>query len=947
VTTASDIRSGFLKFFEDRGHRIVRSAPVIPYDDSTLLFTNAGMNQFKDVFLGTGRREYARAADSQKCIRVSGKHNDLEEVGRDTYHHTFFEMLGNWSFGDYYKAEAIRWAWELLTRVWGIPAARLYASVYETDDEAEACWKSMTGIHETHVLRFGKKDNFWEMGETGPCGPCSEIHIDLTRDSSGRALVNAGDPRVMEIWNLVFIQYDRDERGNLTPLPAKHVDTGMGFERITAVLQGKRSNYDTDIFLPIIGHISEIVRRPYSGKFISAQELHAETTSAALPGEQKQFETDIALRVLADHTRMLAFAIADGGIPSNEGRGYVMRRILRRAARFGRTLEIHEPFLHRIVEAVAGTMGDEYPEIRERREHIERVIKGEEESFGAALDRGLEIFDAALQEVGHSKTFPGEDAFKLYDTYGFPLDLTEMMAAERGLTVDTARFVELMNEQRDRARSARGVEGFQGPEDEFQAEKPSRFTGYEEDESRSVITDARPQPSGMLQVVMEASPFYTESGGQVSDAGELEFVDLGRRARVEKVLKSSGGAIVHLVKDPGGVAPGMQVRALIDRVRRRNTERNHTATHLVHEALRRVLGSHLHQQGSLVAPDRLRFDFNHFEKISQDQLRAIEDIVNEKIAQDIRVQASNNPDDWLTIEEAKSRYPTVKMFFGDRYGDRVRVVEVDPAFSVELCGGTHVDRTKSLGLFKIVAESGIASGIRRIEAVTGDGLDAYIRERAGYAAELQKERERLHREQEELRRQLGLPPQEGDLLEEKPTSGRITLEGTPERARLEEIEKSVGARRRRIEELTHAVHDLKKQISRHRVEQASSGIKGIAAGARTVDGVRVAFAVVEAGTMDELKSLGDALRVKLSSGVGVLGAAIDGKAALVCVVTDDLITTKKLSAGSIVGEIARRVGGGGGGKPHLATAGGKDPARLNEAISETPAIIQRMLTKKG
>ncbi|HEX9006152.1 MAG TPA: alanine--tRNA ligase, partial [Bacteroidota bacterium] len=430
-----DIRAGFLRFFAERGHRIVPSAPVIPHGDPTLMFTNAGMNQFKDVFLGTGTRDYVRAADTQKCIRASGKHNDLDDVGRDTYHHTFFEMLGNWSFGDYYKREAIGWAWELLTGLWGLDKARLYATVYETDDEAAGLWKTATDIEPAHILRFGKKDNFWEMGDTGPCGPCSEIHIDLTDDGSGARLVNQGDPRVMEIWNLVFIQNNRTKEGTLEPLPARHVDTGMGFERITAVLQGKRSNYDTDIFTPILERIEQVTGRPYAGD-----------------------ADQVAMRVIADHIRMLTFAIADGAIPGNDGRGHVLRRILRRAARFGRTLEMHEPFLYRITGAVVESMGDVFPEIRENQPHIEQIIRGEEESFNTTLDRGLEIFASVLERMGHSTVFPGEDAFMLYDTYGFPIDLIELLARERGLTVDNATYNELLEEQKGRARAASKME---------------------------------------------------------------------------------------------------------------------------------------------------------------------------------------------------------------------------------------------------------------------------------------------------------------------------------------------------------------------------------------------------------------------------------------------------------------------------------------------------------
>ena len=763
---ANEIRKSFLSYFEERAHRIVPSAPVIPYDDPTLLFTNAGMNQFKDVFLGTGKREYLRAADSQKCIRVSGKHNDLEEVGHDTYHHTFFEMLGNWSFGDYYKKEAIEWAWDLLTNVWKLEKKRLYATVFESDDEAEQLWKKVTDIDPSHVLRFGKKDNFWEMGETGPCGPCSEIHIDLTDDYSGGNLVNAGDARVMEIWNLVFIQYNRDDKGTLTPLPAKHVDTGMGFERICAVMQKKKSNYETDVFTPIIQSISKISGKPYSGT-LETQTANPETQS------------DIAMRVIADHVRMLSFSIADGGIPSNEGRGYVMRRILRRAARFGRTLDMHEPFIYKVVEAVVKSMGDQYPEIKEKQNHIERVIKGEEESFNATLDRGIkhfenEAFSNALIATAHAEGFEitrtsnvfwgeapdeveyfnmrffknaehiveyefeqlrnsawkqilktqpiisGEDAFKLYDTYGFPLDLTQLMANERGLVVDALRFEQLMEVQKERARVAGKSKSIPQLLEFMNKDLPHgtiEFVGYDELETNGQITSV-----AQNYLILDRTPFYAESGGQVGDTGYITTTK-GRLRILDTIKKND--LIAHRYEGSVGEV-GWFVNAKVDIPRRLNIERNHTATHIVHEALRQVLGTHLHQQGSLVAPDHLRFDFNHFEKITPGQLRAIEDIVNEKISQSINVYALNDPKEWLTIEQAKAKYPNVKMFFGDKYGDRVRIVEIDPKFSVELCGGTHVKNTKELGLFKITSESSVASGVRRIEAVTGDGLRKYI-----------------------------------------------------------------------------------------------------------------------------------------------------------------------------------------------------------------------------
>lgn len=914
--TSKEIRNTFLKYFEDRGHRVVPSAPVIPYDDPTLLFTNAGMNQFKDVFLGVGKRDYLRAADSQKCIRVSGKHNDLEEVGRDTYHHTFFEMLGNWSFGDYYKKEAIEWAWDLLTNVWGLEKKRLYATIYETDDEAGDLWKSVTDIDPTHVLKFGKKDNFWEMGETGPCGPCSEIHIDLTPDYSGGKLVNAGDARVMEIWNLVFIQYNRDEKGELTPLPAKHVDTGMGFERICAVLQKKKSNYDTDVFTPIIDHIAQLSGKAYTGQLESS--------------------TDIAMRVIADHVRMLSFSIADGGIPSNEGRGYVMRRILRRAARFGRNLGMHQPFIYNVVEAVVLSMGDQYPEIREKQSHIERMIKGEEESFNATLDRGLEIFESVVERIGSSKTFPGEEAFRLYDTFGFPLDMTEMMARERGLVVDVTRFGDYMQEQKDRARLARSAQDLSQRGVDI-GHVRTEFVGYNQREHESEIVEYRDEES-VGYLVLASTPFYTESGGQVSDKGEIEILDLGRRTPLSMLYKTSAGSTVHVVQTFGSDLKGMKVRARVDQAFRTSVERNHSATHLVHEALRRVLGTHAHQQGSLVAPDHLRFDFNHFERITADQLRKIEDIVNEKIAQSIVVNALNDPKEWLTIDEAKRRYPNIKMFFGDKYGDRVRVVEIDPGFSVELCGGTHVRNTKEIGLFKIISETSIASGIRRIEAVTGEGLRHYAEERLKRVGELDGSLETLLKEKEELEHQLGIKKEH----EEKVSLGGVTLTSHVDMNTLDRIADLLRLREQRIEETTRSTNELRKERSKRRVSEASSNLDAIMSGGIAVNGFRIVAARIDdVATMDELKILGDSLRTKLSSGVGILGAIVDEKVALVCVVTDDL--TKKLQAGKIVGTLAKKVGGGGGGKPHLATAGGKDIGMLDETLREAPEIVRTML----
>ncbi len=916
VKTSNEIRNDFIKFFEERGHKFVASSPVVPYDDPTLLFTNAGMNQFKDVFLAIGKRDYTRAVNSQKCIRVSGKHNDLEEVGRDTYHHTFFEMLGNWSFGDYYKKEAIEWAWELMTHVWGLDKKRLYASVYETDDEAEQLWKKVTDIDPTHVLRFGKKDNFWEMGETGPCGPCSEIHIDLSEKGDCGHLVNAGDPRVMEIWNLVFIQYNRDEQGTLTPLPSKHVDTGMGFERICAVLQGKKSNYDTDVFMPIINRISDIVGKSYSN------------TNSEIRNTKS--EIDIAMRVIADHVRMLSFSIADGGIPSNEGRGYVMRRILRRAARFGRSLGMHEPFIYKIVEAVVKSMGNQYPEIKERQNHIERIIKGEEESFNTTLDRGLEIFETVIEEIGHSKTFPGEDAFKLYDTYGFPLDLTEMMATERGLKVDTVRFVELMEEQRTRARDAiKSSTQIAQIGSEF---NDSIFIGYEQKEA-DVLLD---KVVDNKFISFNKTPLYVESGGQVDDTGIVEGE--GFRAKIIKSIKQDKKLIHEIEVFEGNIieSVGKVVHVKVDYNRRLNIMRNHTATHLLHEALRIVLGSHVQQHGSLVAPDRLRFDFNHFEKVSEDQIKQIEKIVNQKIYDGIDVEAEEMP-----IEQAR-KVPGIKMFFGEKYGDRVRVLKLKDNFSAELCGGTHVKNTSDIGFFKIISEASIASGIRRIEAVTSEGVKLYLEGQIDKILNIDDNLKIYLKEMESL---------EKELNQYKKTEHPIPLPlgsvpasiQTVNNSIVNEIESLLKQRETAIEQINKQISDLKKELSKYRVKEASSSIDVLVAEALTLDEFKIVSARVEAGTMDELKSIGDALRSKLTSGVGILAAIIDDKVAFVCVVTDNLIKEKKLQAGKIVGEIAKIAGGSGGGRPHMATAGGKDVNKLDDALEKTLDIIRGMI----
>jgi len=845
--TSNEIREQFLKFFANKEHKIVDSSPVVPFNDPTLLFINAGMNQFKDVFLGTGTRDYKRAVNTQKCIRVSGKHNDLEEVGHDTYHHTFFEMLGNWSFGDYYKEDAIKWAWELLTEVWKLPKERLWATVYRTDDEAFDIWEKNTDINPSHILRFAEKDNFWEMGDTGPCGPCSEIHINLTDDIENASLVNAGRPDCIELWNLVFIQYNRDEEGKLHELPSKHVDTGMGFERMCAVLQDKTSNYDTDVFTPLIKSIEEI------------------------SGHSYKHEHQIAMRVISDHIRTLTFAIADGAVPGNEGRSYVLRRLLRRASRYARKLDLEKPFMFQLVDVVADNMGEVFPEIVKHKEHIKKIIKAEEESFNVTLDRGIELFDEIINKNPQDKIISGDAAFKLYDTFGFPLDLTMVMAKEKGFSVDEKRFDELMREQKDRARKAtKTKQGNSGAIKRIDENtEPTMFLGYDTLESEAEIISAE---DGYL--VVDRSPFYAESGGQVGDTGIAEIGD--KRIKITDTQKI-GNVIVH--KYDGGLdtAPGSKVMLKVDEKRRRDIMRNHSATHLLHAALRKVLGDHVQQKGSFVGPEYLRFDFTHFEKMTHNEIDEVESIVNEKILESL--QKMHHRD--TPFEEAKKM--GAMMFFGDKYGDKVNVVQFGD-FTLEFCGGTHVNNTSEIGLFKIISESSIASGIRRIEAVTGRGVEEYIRKQEN---RIQKSEVRIN-----------------ELLEEK--------------------------------------KKLEKELSRLQLEEKLGGIDQIISDSEEVNGINIFKGKVEVAGIDELKSLGDELRNKMKSGVGLLIAQIEDKVQMVCVVSDDLVKEKKVLAGKIVGEAAKIVGGGGGGRPHMATAGGKDVDKIDEALKVFPEIIKNL-----
>ena len=857
--TSQQIRKQFLDFFESKQHKIVNSAPVVPFDDPTLLFTNAGMNQFKDVFLGTGTRQYNRAADTQKCIRVSGKHNDLEEVGHDTYHHTFFEMLGNWSFGDYYKTEAITWAWELLTEVWKLPKERLFATVYRTDDESFELWKTKTDINPAHILRFDEKDNFWEMGETGPCGPCSEIHINLTDDYDNSKYVNAGTPECIEIWNLVFIQYNRDENGKLHDLPSKHVDTGMGFERVCAVMQKKGSNYDTDVFMPLINRISEISDVAYEKE-----------------------ENKIPMRVIADHIRTLTFAIADGAVPGNDGRGYVLRRILRRASRYGRKLNMKEPFLFSLVDVLVETMSDVFPEIKEKQEYVKKIIKSEEESFNRTLDRGIELFETVINDLKakNGTIIRGEDAFKLYDTFGFPVDLTNVMAREIGFSVDENSFNELMNKQKERGREAT-KDKFASVNVNFNDlslfnlsdEAKTEFTGYEEFSSSAKIIGLKKEDKNDF-IILDKSPFYVESGGQTGDTG---LITINKDVLYVSDVTKVENKIIHVVENDIEVSLiiGSEILASVDETRRGDIMRNHSVTHFLHAAMRKILGTHVHQAGSLVAPDKLRFDFSHFAKVSEEELRDIEILVNEQLRRNIPLTHHRN----IPFDEAKKM--GALMFFGDKYGDKVNVVQFGD-FSMEFCGGTHVKNSSQIGLFKILSESSIASGVRRIEAVTGAGVEKFILERE---ARIQKSEVRIN-----------------ELIEEK--------------------------------------KKLEKELAELKLKGKLGGIDSIVSNPTDAGRIKIFKGKVAATNMDELKSFGDELRSKIKSGIGLLASELEGKVGLVCVVSDDLLKEKKFSAGKIVGEVAKILGGAGGGRPHLATAGGKDVTKIDEALKQVDEIVR-------
>jgi len=868
------IRRKFLEFFEDKQHKIVPSAPLVNKDDPTLMFTNAGMNQFKDYFLGNKIITNSRVADTQKCLRVSGKHNDLEEVGLDTYHHTLFEMLGNWSFGDYFKKEAIAWAWELLTDVYKLPKDRLYVSVFggdkedklELDQEAFDYWKEI--IAEDRILYGSKKDNFWEMGDTGPCGPCSEIHIDLRPDVDrkkvdGKTLVNEDHPLVVEIWNLVFMEYNRQASGELKNLPAKHVDTGMGFERLCMAIQNKQSNYETDVFTPLIDHIMSI-----SGKKYGADE-----------------STDIAMRVISDHVRAIAFAITDGQLPSNTGAGYVIRRILRRAVRYGFTfLNQKEPFMYNMVPLLVDQFHDVFSEIKTQKDFIMKVIEQEETSFLRTLENGLKKLDKVKADLGQSseKVIDGKIAFELYDTYGFPFDLTSLIARENGRSVDAEGFDKEMSQQKSRSKADAAKET-----GDWEVVKPGEnveFVGYDNIETESNILRYRKlkqKGKEIFQLVLDKTPFYAESGGQVGDTG---YLDNGEEKISVLDTKKENELIVHFVnKLPANLEKAS--KAVVNYKKRKLTMNNHSATHLLHAALREVLGTHVEQKGSLVNEKLLRFDFSHFQAMTDEELTKVEQLVNEKIRENIEL------DEKRSVPLAEAKKMGAMALFGEKYGDSVRVISFDPAYSVELCGGTHVKATGNIGLFKITSEGSVAAGVRRIEAITAEAAEKLVYEQQSLIQELK----------EMLKAPKDVKSAVKTLLDQKSA--------------------------------------LEKELNKAKAAQAKD-IKGdLIKAAVTQNGVNKIISKVTLPDADVLKQLAFDLRKEVDGLFMVLAADIAGKPQIAVAISDALVKDKNLNAGNIIRDLAKNIKGGGGGQPFFATAGGKDISGLDKVVSDAEKLI--------
>ena len=870
-----ELRQAFIRYFEQHGHQAVPSSALIPQADPTLLFTNAGMNQFKRVFLGEETRTYKRAVTVQKCLRAGGKHNDLENVGYTRRHHTFFEMLGNFSFGDYFKEEAILFGWEFLTKTVGLEKDRMWVTVFRDDDEADLLWKKI-GVSPSRIVRCGEKDNFWQMGDTGPCGPCSELHFDQGPSVPGDDRPNGEGDRVIEIWNLVFMQYNRDAAGTLHPLPKPSIDTGMGLERLAAVAQGKYSNYDSDVFTPLLSAVAARAGVQY--------------------GEQDT--TDRSMRVVADHLRAMTFLMADGVLPSNEGRGYVLRRILRRAARHGRLLGIVEPFLHELTAAVVTQMGPVYSEIRGAAATIAEATRGEEERFIATLDQGLPILNELIAKArsAGSKVLTGSDVFKLYDTYGFPMDLMGEACREQEMTLDEAGFDQAIEEQRTRARKTGGFEQ--------ETTRPAvaalagrlgatKFIGYDQLESDSVVLAIlkgdrlvkEAAEGDAVELVLDMTPFYAEGGGQVGDRGMLMGPD--GQVEIQETTRPVPTVILHTgIVTKGRIREGESLHMTVDATMRQAAQRNHTATHLLHAALRDLLGPHVKQYGSLVGPNRLRFDFAHFRPLTSRDIDEIELVVNNEVRKNERVAT-----EVMSIQDAVAKGALA--FFGDKYGEQVRVVTVE-SFSKELCGGTHCRQTGDIGLFRIESETGVAAGVRRIEAQTGSGALAQMK--------------RLETDIREL----------ADLLK----VGQSELV-----AKTRKVITQLKDKERELEELKL------KMASGSAVESTAKTIAGIQVHVQRTDGLDV----------NGMRALADQLRDKLKSGVVALGAANDGKVSLLVVVTKDLIA--RLKAGDLIKAMAAEVGGTGGGRPEMAQAGGKDPAKLDAALENVFGLVERMLER--
>ena len=876
--TGHEIRDRFLEYFQQQGHRIVKSSSLVPANDPTLLFTNAGMNQFKDVFLGKEKRDYIRAATSQKCVRAGGKHNDLENVGKTARHHTFFEMLGNFSFGDYFKTLAIPLAWNLVTKEYGLDKAKLWVTIYRDDEEAFEIWSKSISVPSDRIFRLGEKDNFWAMGDTGPCGPCSELHYDQGVSASEQGHTDCQFPcdcgRYVEIWNLVFMQYNRDSAGTLTPLPRPSIDTGMGLERIAAVLQGKTSNFETDLLKPLILQAAEIAQKDYG----------------------QEPDSDVSMRVIADHARAAAFLISDGIIPSNDGRGYVLRKILRRAIRHGKLIGLEDPFLYQMTGYVAELMKGPYPELLTTREYVAKVVKNEEQRFSStiriAIDQLTEAFAKIQKTPASEHVLPGEVMFKFYDTFGLPLDLMQELADETGVKLDEAAFNAKLEAQRERGKASWKDVASSGPTVAAPSSERTQFVGYtdlEVPDARIVAIQVEGKATVQLQtgetgdIFLDRTPFYAETGGQIGDTGTLEGEN--SEALVHNTYPLVPGHSAHETKCIRGLMKvGDVVKAKVDLTRRLSTEKNHTATHLLHASLRNLVGTHVKQAGSLVAPDRLRFDFTHYAPLSGVEINEIESLVNATVMQNSQVTTSVKDLNDAIADGAMA-------LFGEKYGSQVRVVSID-TFSKELCGGTHVKRTGDIGLFKIVSEAGVAAGIRRVEAITGEGALGRFRED-----------ERLIGDLEEL-----VKGKRSDLVH-------------------------------LVEKHQSAIKILEKEVADLRYRMARSQARELLESVLVIKDIKILTAVVDGLDKGGLRNLADELKAQLGRGVVVLGTVGSDKVALVATVTSDL--TSRIHAGKLVKEISAIVGGSGGGKAEIAEAGGKEPAQLGKALEAVRAFVER------